>query len=61
MIPSKTLNDLQSQRRIRRFRDCPTLKVLPYATYGNAHQVRLAAEILSQALYWRALHKGGTL
>jgi len=58
MIPPKTLNILRSSLRspqvIKRFRDCPTLATLPYATYGNAHQITLAAEILGAALYWRA-------
>lgn len=54
MIPPKTLNALQSSQQIKRFRDCPNLSSLPYATYGSAHQITLAAEILSAALYWRA-------
>jgi hypothetical protein len=54
MIPPKTLNVLRSSQTLKRFRDCPRLATLPYATYGNAHQIKLAAEILSAALYWRS-------
>ena len=54
MIPPKTPNVLRSSQTLKRFRDCPRLATLPYATYGNAHQIKLAAEILSAALYWRS-------
>ena len=49
MIPPKTPNVLRSSQTLKRFRDCPRLATLPYATYGNAHQIKLAAEILSAA------------
>jgi predicted HAD superfamily Cof-like phosphohydrolase len=57
MIPPRTLNFLQTPQHLRGFRDCPTLNLLPYATYGSARQISLAAEILSNALHWRALHR----